>query len=236
MVEYRAWVGSVLERARRGLGVGDSAWSQIEQECRGNHRFRLASWRPSPAQAEVFARTAVLDEYARWLACERAVTIEADGSVTVHAEAVATLAELPVDPFEENWVQTAQPAFAVYLRCCDYLESLPADDERAATWLTDLRAYSRRFGRCGQLAVDAAIDSMVNSEYDVSDIAPELQRSGLLAAVAGCADRFDAAYRHAEAPRPATDDVADLVTTVAAVGAWLDKRSAGPGVDVAATP
>ena len=112
----------------------------------------------------MFARTAVLEEYARWLACERAVTIDADGSVTVHAEAVAALAELPVDPFEENWVQTAQPAFAVYLRCCDYLESLPADGERAATWLTDLRAYSRRFGRCGQLAVDAAIDSMVNSD------------------------------------------------------------------------
>src|SRR5664280_1902274 len=62
LVEYRGWVGSVLERARRELGVGDSAWSQIEQACRGNHRFRLASWRPSPAQAEVFARTAVLEE------------------------------------------------------------------------------------------------------------------------------------------------------------------------------
>ena len=152
----------------------------------------------------------------------------------VHAEAIATLAELPVDPFEENWVQVAQPALALYVRCCDHLESLPADDERAATWLTDLRAYSRRFGTCGRLAVDAAIDSMVNSEYDVSDISQELERSGLLGAVAGCSDRFDAAYRHADAPRPAADDVTDLVTTVAAVGAWLDVRPPGPGVDVAA--
>ncbi len=235
-MEYRAWVGSVMERARRELGVDDAAWSQIEAACRGNHRFRLPGWRPAPAQAEVFARTAVLEEYARWLACERVVTVESDGSVRVHAEAVATLVALPVDRFEENWVQVAQPALALYVRCCDHLESFSAEDERAATWLTDLRAYSRRFGRCGQLAVDAAIDSMVNSEYDVSDIAPELARSGLLAEVAGCSDRFDAAYRHAEAPRPATDDVTDLVTTVAAIGAWLDKRSAGPGVDVAATP
>ena len=83
--------------------------------------------------------------------------------------------------------------------------------------------------------MDAAIDSMVNSEYDVSDIAQELERSGLLGAVAGCSDRFDTAYRHIGAPRPATDDVTDLVTTVAAVGAWLDTRSAGPGADVAAT-
>ena len=236
LVEYRGWVGSVMERARRELGVGDLAWSQIERECRGNHRFRLVAWRPSPAQAEVFARTAVLEEYARWLACERAVSIEADGSVTVDAEAVATLAGLPVDPFEENWVQMAQPALALYVRCSDRLESFPADDERAATWLTDLRAYSRRFGRCGRLAVDAAIDSMVNSEYDVSDIAQELERAGLLAAVAGCSDRFDAAYRHADAPRPTPDDVTDLVTTVAAVGAWLDISVRGTGRGGRATP
>ena len=76
-------------------------------------------------------------------------------------------------------MQMAQPAMALYVRCCAHLESLPADDERATTWLTDLRAYSRRFGRGGQLAVGAAIDSVVNSEYDFSDIAQELERSGL---------------------------------------------------------
>ena len=88
--------------------------------------------RPSPAQAEVFARTAVLEEYARWLACKRAVTVETDGSVRVDDEVVATLAELPMDQFEENWVQMARPALALYVRCCDHLESFPAEDERAA--------------------------------------------------------------------------------------------------------
>jgi hypothetical protein len=184
----------------------------------------------------VFARTAVLEEYARWLACERAVTVDADGSVTVNSDAVATLAGLPVDSFERCWPQMTQPALALYLRCSDGMDNQPENDERAARWLTDLQAVGRRFGPCGRLAVDATIDSLVNSEFDVSDIADDLERSGLLAAVAGCSDRFDVTYRHAEAPRPATDDVTDLVTTVAAVGAWLDKRSAGPGVDVAASP
>src|SRR5664280_3578995 len=40
LVEYRGWVGSVLERARRELGVGDSAWSQIEHGPRGAPRRR----------------------------------------------------------------------------------------------------------------------------------------------------------------------------------------------------
>jgi len=51
-----------------------------------------------------------------------------------------------------------------------------------------------------------------------------MQRSGLPAAVAGSSDLFDTAYRNAEAPRPSTDDVADLVTALAAVEAWLDAR------------
>src|SRR5512135_1010950 len=233
VVGYRMLVGSVLDRARRELGVGDAAWAQIEQACVGNIRFAWPLRQPSPADAEVFARTAVLEEYATWLAGERAVTVEADGSVTVHAEAVVTLAALPVDSFERSWAQAAQPALAIHLACCQYLEDQPADDAGVAVWFTDLHAFSRRFGPCGQLAVDATIETMID-DYDVGDIEDELTRSGLLAAVAGCSDRFDATYRHAEAPRPATADVTDLVTTVAAVGAWLDARSAEPSADIAA--
>ena len=226
-------VGSVLDRARRELGVGDSAWAQIGQACVGNIRFALPFRQPSPAEAEVLARTAVLEEYARWLAGERAVTVETDESVTVHTQALATLAALPVDSFERSWAQTAQPALAIYLACCQYLEDQPPDDVDVAGWFTDLHGFSRRFGPCGRLAVDATIETMIN-DYDVGDIEDELQRSGLLAAVAGCSDRFDATYRHAEAPRPTTADVTDLVTTVAAVGAWLDTRSAEPSADIAA--
>lgn len=237
LAEYWEWVGSVMERARRELGVGEAAWSQIEQACRGNHRFSVPMWRPTPAQAEVFARTAVVEEYARWLACERGVTVETDGSVTVNSETVATLAGLPADPFEENWPQVGQPAFAMYLRCCEYVEAIPEEDGAAVVrWLTELRAFSHRFGRCGQLAVDGAIDSMVNSEYDVSDIAGELTRSGLLGAVTGASDRFDDAYRHSQAPLPAADDITDLVVTVATVRAWLDSAAPEPSVDVMDAP
>ena len=233
VVGYRPLVGSVLDRARRELSVDEAAWARIEQACVRNIRFTLPFRQPSPAEAEVFARTAVLEEYARWLACERAVTVETGGSVTVHAEAVATLAALPADSFERSWVQTAQPALAIYLTCCQHLEDQPADDEDVAGWLTDLHAFSRRFGPCGRLAVDATIQTVID-DYDVGDVEDELNRSGLLGAVAGCSDRFDATYRHAEAPRPTTADVTDLVTTVAAVGAWLDARSAGPSADIAA--
>lgn len=232
-VGYRSWVGSVLDRARRELGVSDSTWTQIEQACVGNIRFAFPLRQPNPAEAEVFARTAVLEEYASWLACERAVSVETDGTVRVHAEAVATLAQLPVDSFERSWAQTGQPALAIYLACCRYLEDQLPEDESAAGWLTDLHAASRGLGPCGRLAVDATIETMI-TDYDVGDIEDELKRSGLLAAVAGCSDRFDATYRIAEAPHPTTDDVTDLVTAVATVRAWLDAPSRGPSADLAA--
>jgi hypothetical protein len=223
-VDHQEWVGAVMDTARREVGVRDAAWSEIERACRGNIRFTFPGSRPGPERAEVFARTAVLEEYAKWLAGE-AAAVHRDGSVTLNSEVVATLAALPPDSFEQSWPQMTQPALAMFLRCGACLDDQSEDDSDIAGWLADLHAFGRsRFSRCGCLAVAATIDSMIDSPYAGSAIEADLQRSGLPAAVAGSSDLFDTAYRNAEAPRPSTDDVADLVTALAAVGAWLDAR------------
>ena len=116
-------------------------------------------------------------------------------------------------------MQMARPA-RWYVRCRAHLESLPADDERATTWLTDLRAYSRRFGRGGQLAVGAAIDSVVNSEYDFSE-----SRRSWSGRVWGAADAWTVSTPPTcTPPHPAESPTASRtwLPTVAAVGAWLD--------------
>src|SRR5664279_405704 len=117
-----------------------------------------------------------------------------------------------------------QPALSMFLRCGACLDDQSEDDSDIAGWLADLHAFGRsRFSRCGCLAVAATIDSMIDSPYAGSAIEADLQRSGLPVAVAGSSDLFDTAYRNAEAPRPSTDDVADLVG--AACRLWRSDRA-----------
>jgi hypothetical protein len=221
-VEYQRWVGAVMDVARLEIGVSDDAWAEIQQACAGNHRFSYAAWRPGPEQAAVFARTAVLEEYSKWLACEQAVILNDDGSVSVNTDVVAALVALPADTFEESWAQSGQPASAMFRRCCEHIEQ---HYENPDGWLADLHAFGcRTFGDCGSLAVAATIEGMFDM-YDLSDVEDELARSGVLAAVEGAADRFDMAYRSSEAPRPTAADLTDLLTAVAAVNVWLDSRS-----------
>jgi len=224
--EYQRWVQAVMEAARLDIGVRDADWEQIGQACARNHRFVFSSFaRPSPDRAPVFARSAVLEQYARWLACERAATVDQAGSVACDGNVVAALAGLPADTFEGNWVQVGQPAFAMYMRCCDHMDKEPDDDPIG--WLTDLQIYGRdTFGRCGSMAVDATIDSMLNSEYDLSPINENWEQSAVAVRVAGASQRFDVTYRKADAPLPAVADITDLVTAVVATSAWLDSRPA----------
>lgn len=214
-----------MEVARLEVGVNDGDWEQIWQACASSHRFAFSSFsRPTPDQAPVFARSAVLEQYARWLACERATAIADDGSVACDADVVAVLAGLPADTFEGNWVQVAQPAFAMFMRCCGYF-----DQEREADpikWLTDLHSLGTdTFGQCGSLALNSTIDSMLNSEYNLSYIQDGWDRSAVAVGVGEAAERFDATYRHATAPAPTVDDLTDLVTAVSVTSEWLDSRS-----------
>ena len=145
-----------MDTARREVGVRDAAWSEIERACRGNIRFTFPGSRPGPERAEVFARTAVLEEYAKWLAGE-AAAVHRDGSVTVNSEVVATLAALPPDSFEQSWPQMTQPALAMFLRCGACLDDQSEDDSDIAGWLADLHAcvrpqpvFSVRMSRSGR--------------------------------------------------------------------------------------